>query len=202
MISKEKKGFNYSSKDLIKSTIKFLLYRHGKLTAADLQYRIGLKRQSTYNYLNELLSSNEITVDYEPKPGKPNWNISYYSIKRRELPKELQNSSYTERVRNQDPEWDDKKKRMIDVFNMNIAAIIEAKAALANMSDEEFKSYIVMKPDVWGIFTSIFLLTDEEYIELQLKFKKLINNFIEKSKEKDNLKQSGNIFSFGFIRNY
>lgn len=80
----EKKGklpeFSFTSKDMIKSTIKYLLWRHHRLTAKDIQKILGLKRQRTYDYLKELVNDKELSIEYEKLKDRPNVNIAYYSI--------------------------------------------------------------------------------------------------------------------------
>ena len=48
---KEKK-FELKSNDLIKEAIIYILFRYKGLTAKEIQERLGLKRQTTYNYLS------------------------------------------------------------------------------------------------------------------------------------------------------
>ncbi|MFX0066649.1 MAG: hypothetical protein ACFFC7_31300, partial [Candidatus Hermodarchaeota archaeon] len=71
----------FSSKDIIKQAIRYAILSNGnKLRASEIQEKIGLKRQTTYNYLNELVASKKISIKYVQHPKKPGINIAYYSV--------------------------------------------------------------------------------------------------------------------------
>ena len=194
--------FYYSNQDIVRATIKFILYRHGKLTVKEIQEKIGLKRQTTYNYLKKLVEDEILEVEYEPKEGKPQWNITYYKIRIEDFLGESKNLSYTEKIKRKDKDWVERKKTIIDVLNMNLAALIEARSSIQNMNIKDFEEYIKMQPEVWGVFTSLFLLTDEEYSKLQTKFKKLMNEFLASENSKTNGEKANNIFLFSFLRDF
>ena len=91
------------------------------------------------------------------------WNITYYKIRKNDTLDESKDLVYTEKIKRKDKDWVKRKKTIIDVLNMNLAALIEARSFIQNMNIEDFEEYIQMQPEVWGVFTSLFLLTDEEY---------------------------------------
>ena len=192
----------YSNQDIIKATIKFVLYRHGKLTAKDIQEKTGLKRQTTYNYLKKMVDDESLDIEYEPKEGKPYWNITYYKIRRKDNSEEKKDISYTEKVKRRDKDWLERRKTILEILNLNMAALIEARTFIHNLTIEEFRDYILMKPDIWGTFTSIFLLTDEEYTNLQSKFKEFMNEYMKSANTDSNAVKGKNVFLYSFLRDF
>ena len=69
------------------------------------------------------------------------------------------------------------------------------------MTDDEIDVFVRCGRDVWGYYGFISLLTDEEYGELQIEFKEMINRLNKKwSESKDHGKHSGNVFIFTFYK--
>jgi Mn-dependent DtxR family transcriptional regulator len=184
-----------SSKSIIKGLIGFLLYRYGSLTAKQIQQKIGLKRQSTYNYLKELQEEGRIEAQYERLKERPNLSIAYYSIKRHHVV-DQEDKAITQRHKE---EFNvDKIKNSIDT---NIAALLELKSAFNRMTNDEIDAFIRCDRHVWGFYGFTWLLTDEEYGELQIEFKELIDRLYKKwSESKDHGKHSGNAFIFTFYK--
>ena len=61
-----------------------------------IQEKLGLKRQTTYNYLNKLKKQNLVQLDYHPHPENPRINVAWYSIKpsKKEIPPDIGNKIY------------------------------------------------------------------------------------------------------------
>ncbi|MFX0172261.1 MAG: winged helix-turn-helix transcriptional regulator [Candidatus Hodarchaeota archaeon] len=184
-----------SSKSIIKGLIGFLLYRYGRLTAKQIQQKIGLKRQSTYNYLKELQEEGRIEAQYERLKDRPNLSIAYYSIKRQHI---VDQEDKTITQRHKEEFNVDKIKNSIDT---NIAALLELKSAFNRMTNVEIDAFIRCDRHAWGFYGFTWLLTDEEYGELQIKFKELIDRLHNKwSESEDHGRHSGNVFIFAFYK--
>jgi DNA-binding Lrp family transcriptional regulator len=184
-----------SSKTIFKGLIVFLLYQYGRLTAKQIIKRIGLKRQSTYNYLKELQEEGRIKAEYERLKDRPNLSVAYYSVKK------SNRSEYEDKSLTQRHKKDFSVGKIKNALDSNIAALIELRATFNRMTDDEIDSFIKCAPEVWGYYGFTYLLTDNEYGELQIEFKELINRLSKKwSEGQDHSEHSGNVFTFTFYK--
>ncbi|MFX1336783.1 MAG: winged helix-turn-helix domain-containing protein, partial [Promethearchaeota archaeon] len=184
-----------SSKTIVKGIIVFLLFRSGSLTAKQIQKRIGLKRQTTYNYLKELQEEGRIEAKYERLEDRPNLSVAYYSIKK---PPFSENEDKPLTQRHKEGFSVEGIKNALD---SNIAALIELRAAFNRMTHDEIDSFVRCAPEVWGYYGFTYLLTDGEYGELQIEFKEMLNRLHKKwSESQDHGKHSGNVFTFTFYK--
>ncbi|MFX0209344.1 MAG: winged helix-turn-helix transcriptional regulator [Candidatus Hodarchaeota archaeon] len=184
-----------SSKTIFKGIIVFLIFRYGSLTAKQIQKRLGLKRQTTYNYLKELQEEGRIEVRYERLKDRPNLSVAYYSLKKPPL-SEDEDKPLTQRHKE-----GFSVKRIKNALDSNIAALLELRAAFNRMTDDEIDAFVRSVPEAWGYYGFTYLLTDDEYGELQIEFKEMINRFNKKwSESEDHGKHSGNVFTFTFYK--
>ncbi|MHA2271095.1 MAG: winged helix-turn-helix domain-containing protein [Candidatus Hodarchaeales archaeon] len=188
-----------SSKALLKGAIRSLLYRYGPLTAKEIQERFGLRQQTTYNYMNELVADGEIEVKYEKLKERANLTRAYYSHKP-PLFREQTELSYTDQIVETSQPLESLLEQIKNTSDTNLALILQIKAAINRMTDEEVENYVRCDPDAWGYFSSPFLLTEDEYSELQVKFKELLNRLVKKWADQPSDKPKGNIFTFMFYK--
>ena len=187
------RSFIFSSKDMIKSVIRYILWRHHRLNAKEIQEIIGLKRQRTYDYLNELEESGELAVEYERLEDRPNINVKYYSINKLKLQEESDEYHKTEV----------NKKSTLRRINYSIAALIEAKTAIEGMALDEFKEYDDYKreeEDIWGCMPLVFFLKDHEYDDFYKGFFKLYKELEKKWGEEDKGKHDNNLLIIDFFK--
>ncbi|MFX1504616.1 MAG: helix-turn-helix domain-containing protein [Promethearchaeota archaeon] len=184
-----------SSKTIFKGIITFLVFRYGSLTAKQIQKRLGLKRQTTYNYLKELLEEGRIEAKYERIKERPNLSVAYYSLKKSTVSEE-EDKPLTQRHKE-----GFSVERIKNALDSNIAALIELRATFNRMNDDEIDAFVRCAPQVWGYYGFTYLLTDDEYGELQMEFKEMINRLNKKwSESEDHGKHSGNVFTFTFYK--
>ncbi len=191
-----------STKSLFKATIRFLLFRYGKLTAKQIQERIGLKRQTTYNYLKELVEEEKVTINYQKVPDHPNLNVANYTFNRQQLLTRTKDTLTKTIAKETEEELSISIKRMHNAIDSSLGALLELKAAFNRMSDEEIEKHVRCDPISWGFFSLTLLLTDTEYNELIGEFQSLINRFDQKWTENPETQNvhSGNVFTFAFYK--
>ena len=116
-----------SSKSTIKGLITFILFRYGKLTAKQIQSRLGLKKQTTYNYLKELQNDDRIGVEYSKVESRPNLSVAYYFIKKPTPPPpdDISLSEHHKRTFS--------VEQIKNSLNNNIAALLELRVAFDRM---------------------------------------------------------------------
>lgn len=188
-----------SSKALLKGAIRSLLYRYGPLTAKEIQERLGLRQQTTYNYMNELVADGEIEVKYEKLKERANLTRAYYSYKP-PLFREQDELSYTDLIVKTSHPLESLLEQIKNTSDTSLALILQIKAAINRMTDEEVENYVRCDPDVWGYFSSPLFLTEDEYGELQTEFKELLNRLVKKWVDQPSDKPKGNIFTFMFYK--
>ncbi|UYP47458.1 hypothetical protein NEF87_003743 [Candidatus Lokiarchaeum ossiferum] len=67
--------------DIIKYSILFLIFQRGnKCNAKQIQDILGFKKQTTYNYLKELINSGDLIVSSHSHETKKHINVSYYQV--------------------------------------------------------------------------------------------------------------------------
>ncbi|MFX1284016.1 MAG: hypothetical protein ACFFB5_10195 [Promethearchaeota archaeon] len=198
--SHERKKY-FSNKPIFKGVIRFLLFRYGPQTAKQIQIKLGLKQQTTYNYLNELVDEGRIEVKYEKLEKRSNLTRAYYYHKQLPFFPDPEEMPYTDRIMKASRSVENLVKQVRSGIESSLGAILEIKAAIDRMTDKEVEEYVKCDPIVWGFFTTTMLLTDEEYSELQIEFKELLNKLDNKwvnEHEKD--VHSGNVFTFMFYK--
>jgi hypothetical protein len=184
-----------SSKPIIKGLIAFIIFRHGNLTAKQIQSKLGLKRQTTYNYLKEMQEEGRIGVEYTKVDTRPNVSVANYFVKKTPPP------SSPDAFLSQHHKESFSVQQILNSLNTNIAALLELRAAFQRMSSEEISAFIKYDPVIWGFYGFTYLLTDEEYGELQIEFKQLIDKFDKKWKDiQPSDVHSGNVFTFTFYK--
>lgn len=212
-------GIFFSSKDLIKATMRHIIFRHGRLTAKEIQDRLGLKRQTTYSYLGELEKAGKIEVEYEKLEGRPNLNIAYYSNKKcpdcldQKKEKKGKNISYTDKMKNKlsGLSYEEKVSKVTGSIDTLLAALLEVKTHInktmsENTEEEREKAlddYLALHSDLEGFLSGLILLTDEEYDELLTEMKDVLNRFWQRSEETEQVgSHSGHTFFYGFFKNF
>lgn len=176
-----------------------MLFRYGPLTAKEIQERFGLKQQTTYNYMNELVAEGEIEVKYEKLKERANLSRAYYSHKY-PLFREQNELSYTDRIVETSHPLESLLEQLRNTSDTSLAVILQIKAALNRMTDEEVEEYVRCDPEVWGYFSTTLFLTEDEYSELQVEFKELLNKLEKKWANQLKKPHSGNIFTFLFYK--
>ncbi len=75
-----------SNKEMLKDAIIFcILMNENRISALHLQKLLGLKKQSIYNYLKELVKENKVIATYEQHPHRPHLLVNYYSISKKKM---------------------------------------------------------------------------------------------------------------------
>ncbi|MFX0052753.1 MAG: MarR family transcriptional regulator, partial [Candidatus Hermodarchaeota archaeon] len=163
---------------------RFILYKYRRLTAKEIQQKIGLTRQTAYNYLNELEAQKLVQVEYERVSKKKNVKVAHYSNTppRGEdfWPKEVQHLPLTERPKHTRISFDEQIRRINRILDMNMAAIIETKTAINRLTEKKFYEYYTRIPEADGFINFLILLNDEEFREYQKKMTDTLNQLWKK----------------------
>ncbi|MFX0174490.1 MAG: hypothetical protein ACFE9L_21645, partial [Candidatus Hodarchaeota archaeon] len=163
---------------------RFILYKYRRLTAKEIQQKIGLTRQTTYNYLNELEAQKLVQVEYERVTKKKNVKVAYYSNTPPRVenywPKEVQLLPLTDRPKHTRISFDEQIRRINRVLDMSMAAIIETKTAINRLTEKEFYEYYFRIPKADGFISFLILLNDEEFREYQKKMTETLNQLWKK----------------------
>ena len=193
----EKDESLYTSGEIIRPAIMYLLMRKNELTAREIQSRLGLKRQTTYNYLKELEEKGWIKIEYRQHKTKPHMNVGYYSRakhekkeatgkkKKKELiyPAEQYIKSLDEGVSlEEDCKYCSGNVRdtIIEQINFGIAALSEKKKIIREMSDEDIKQFLKNNRKFPGPIVQWFLLTNDEFEEFGRELKDLYERAINR----------------------
>jgi DNA-binding transcriptional ArsR family regulator len=197
-IDEPKKEDNiYSSGELIRPSILWLLLRKTELTAKDIQEALGLKRQTTYNYLKELEDKGWVKVEYRQHESKPHMNVGYYSRVKKKAKKGygkkkkqwiysadryLENLSADADSTDPDCEYCDGnvKNAIIEKINFGIAALSEKKKFLQGMSDAKLKSFLETNKHFPGPSLDVLLLTNDEFADFGQRMKALYADTLER----------------------
>ncbi|UCG03976.1 MAG: hypothetical protein JSW11_08305 [Candidatus Heimdallarchaeota archaeon] len=195
-----RRDYFFAQKDIIIGTIRFLLYKYRRLTAKEIQVKIGLTRQTTYNYLSDLESQKLVKIEYERVSKKKNVKVAYYSNTPQGFPKDVENLPITERPRHAQFSHEERIKRINRILDMSIAAIIETKTAINRMTEGEFDEYYTRIPGVDGFINFLVSLNDEEFRDFQMKMKETFNQLWAKyeSNEVSEI-PSQNVFLMSFF---
>ncbi|PWI48568.1 hypothetical protein CEE45_05870 [Candidatus Heimdallarchaeota archaeon B3_Heim] len=194
--SKKEDNF-YSSGELIRPSILWLLLRKTELTAKDIQEFLGLKRQTTYNYLKELEDKGWIKVEYRQHESKPHMNVGYYSrVKKKAKPGASKKKkqwifpadNYLAKLTASDDASDPEceycdgkvKNAIIEKINFGIAALSEKKKFIRNMSDEELTVFLETNKHFPGPSLDVLLLTNDEFEQFGQRMKELYSTTIER----------------------
>ena len=193
---KEKK-FELKSNDLIKEAIIYILFRYKGLTAKEIQERLGLKRQTTYNYLSELVEKKEIGMEEKFLETRPNVKTIIYKYKRRTpIPVNYQ-ARLSDIIKDKSPNWI--RNELNHQIKLTIASLIETMGSINNINDDDLLSY-VSKAN-FGPGLDILLLSDQEYEELGMQIQKVLVELWEKWKTNENI-ENRNIVHIGGFKSF
>jgi hypothetical protein len=204
MRNMSKSNYFFTQKDIIIGTIRFLLYKYRRLTAKEIQQKIGLTRQTTYNYLNELETQKLVQAEYEMVSKKKNVKVAYYSNTpprgQDYFPEEVRHFPLTERPKHTKVSYEEQIRRINRVLDMSMAAIIETKTAINRMTEKEFNEYYTRIPETDGFMNFLILLDEEEFQDYQRKMKETLNQVYAKY-ESDEITEipPQNIFLMSFF---
>jgi len=219
-IDEPKKEDNiYSSGELIRPSILWLLLRKTELTAKDIQEALGLKRQTTYNYLKELEDKGWVKVEYRQHPDKPHMNVGYYSRVKKKATKAsskkkkswiypaehyLENLAADADSAAPDCEYcdGDVKTAIIEKINFGIAALSEKKKFLQGMSDDELKSFLETNKHFPGPSLDVLLLTNDEFSDFGQQMKQLYANTMERWLVENKDQHDENFVVVGFFKEW
>ncbi|UCE12208.1 MAG: MarR family transcriptional regulator [Candidatus Heimdallarchaeota archaeon] len=208
-MTEHKKEGKSLHRSIYKESILFLLKRYEKLSAQQIQEKIGLKRQTTYNYLNKLKKQNLVQIDYLPHPENPRINVAWYSVKssKKEIPSDIGNKIYLaeEVITNKEKQFSRSqiKKMLLKKINFTMAALLEQKTIIEQLDDQKIIEYLheTYKTENYpGPFVSLVFLTNEEYKEIGEKFQDFFNQLWNKWREESPGQSDGNIFLYGFFK--
>ena len=193
----KEKNFELKSNDFLKEAIIYILFRYDGLTAKEIQEKLGLKRQTTYNYLSELVEKNEIGMEESFLESNPNVKTIIYKYKRRTpLP-----VNYKARLRDviKDKSPDAIRNELNHQIKMTIASLIETMSSINNIEDEQLLNYI--SKTNFGPGLDILLLSDQEYDELGTQFQNVLIELWKKWKSNMN-KENKNIVHIGGLKSF
>lgn len=215
----KKKGNFYSSGELIRPSILWLLLRKKELTAKDIQEALGLKRQTTYNYLKELEDKGWIKVEYRQHESKPHMNVGYYSrVKKKAKPGAAKKhkkqwifpaDGYIAKLSTADGEFSDPdceycdgkvKNAIIEKINFGIAALSEKKKFIQSMSDGELTTFLKTNRNFPGPSLDVLLLTDDEFEQFGQHMKELYSTTIERWLVEHSDQHDENFVVVGFFK--
>ncbi len=216
-IDEPKKEDNiYSSGELIRPSILWLLLRKTELTAKDIQDALGLKRQTTYNYLKELEDKGWVKVDYRQHPSKPHMNVGYYSRVKKSPKKKgakkkqswiYSAETYLENLASSDDsdpdcEYCDGNVRnaIIEKINFGVAALSEKKKFIQAMSDEELKDFLEANKHFPGPSLDVLLLTNDEFAEFGQRMKDLYADTLQRWLVENKDQHDENFVVVGFFK--
>ena len=170
-------NFTLKTSEWIKEAIKNHLFRYGGekngLTAKEIQERLGLKKQTTYNYLKELVENEEIETEEQfLDQTNPNVKTVVYKYKRKN-PNPLK---YNFRLMDIIKEKDAQKIRveLNRQIKMSLASLIETLGHINSLNDKELLNY-ALQSEIGPAIDNI-LLSDREFKELKImleEFEKL-----------------------------
>ncbi|MHA2096205.1 MAG: helix-turn-helix domain-containing protein [Candidatus Hodarchaeales archaeon] len=207
----------YSSGELIRPSILWLLLRKTELTAKDIQGALGLKRQTTYNYLKELEDKGWVKVEYRQHETKPHMNVGYYSRVKKQ-PKEgsskknkqwiysaeryLENLAKNADSSDPDCEYCDGnvKNAIIEKINFGIAALSEKKKFIRGMSDEELTTFLENNKHFPGPSLDVLLLTNDEFTEFGQHMKELYASTLQRWMVEHKDQHDENFVIVGFFK--
>ena len=217
-MEKDDKFFTFS--EIIKPAILYLLMRKNELTAREIQSKLGLKRQTTYNYLKELEEEGKIKIEYRQHQTKSHMNVGYYSrVKHKkkhdsDLEKKLKGQIYpSERyIKSLDEGISLKedcaycsgtvKDTILEQINFGIAALFEKKKLITDMSDEALKQFLKANRNFPGPSVKFFLFTNEEFEEFGKELSDLYERTLRKwlVEEDHKGKHDENLFLIGLFK--
>ena len=182
--------------EIIENSIAFHLFQYGELNAKQIQERLGLKRQTTYNYLKKLEKKKSVKIRYDPHPDNPNVKIAYYSYTKTNKPKDYQVElkSFYEGKTTQEI-----RDSINDQIDLTIASLIESKIFINNQNEENLKRLVEESSIGPGIDN--LSLSDEEFEELGEELSKFISKLWKKWQLKDE-KPSKNHFIIGGFKSF
>lgn len=207
----------YSSGELIRPSILWLLLRKKELTAKDIQDALGLKRQTTYNYLKELEDKGWIQVEYRQHATKPHMNVGFYSRIKKQPKKGFGNQkkqwiysaeryleNLTKSSDSSDPDCEycdgNVKNAIIEKINFGVAALSEKKKFIQEMSDENLTSFLQTNKDFPGPSLDVLLLTNDEFAEFGQHMKKLYASTLERWLVQNKDQHDENFVIIGFFK--
>lgn len=195
---------------IYRESILFLLKRYNKLSAQQIQEKLGLKRQTTYNYLNKLKTEDKVQIDYQPHSENPRINVAWYSIKtcKREIPPDIGNKLFIAKeviTRNKNKQFSESqiKQMLLEKINFAMAALIEQKTFIERIDEKKLIEYLqetYSSENYPGPFVSSIFLTNKEYMEIGEEFQALLNRLWNKWRIESPGKSDGNIFLYGFFK--
>ncbi|MFW9997935.1 MAG: helix-turn-helix domain-containing protein [Candidatus Odinarchaeota archaeon] len=197
----ENDEYSYSNRDLYRGMIRYALYKYGKLTAKELQKYTGIKRQTVYNYLSELTREGLLKAEHLSLSDKPNRTIAYYSINYSSVafPKELDDVPIADKPRKMMLSFEETRARINRVIDSNMAALVEFKTILNNLTEEEWIEKYWSDPEVDGLMHHIILLSEDRFKDYQREMKKVMNKLWLENKNKPG-DHTRDIFFIGFIK--
>ena len=193
-------------RNIHRESILYLLKRYEKLSANEIQEKLGLKRQTSYNYLNKLLEEKKLQIEYLPHPENPRINVAYYSLimTKKEIGPDFGNQIFfVNELAKKSIEGKELKEGLLNKINLSIAALIEQRIIIDQLPDEEIIDYLetLYKNNNYpGPFTSLIFLTNDEYREIGEEMQKLLNRLWNKWREESPGLSDGNIFMCGFYK--
>ncbi|MFW9929802.1 MAG: hypothetical protein ACFFD1_10460 [Candidatus Thorarchaeota archaeon] len=190
----KEKPFSLKTGEIIKNSIIYLVFRYGGLTAKEIQKKLGLKRQTTYNYLNELVEHNEINTKEEFLDSNPNVKTLIYTYNRRN-PEPIQYKiRFSELFKNKTA--NEIRQELNYQINISIASLIEAFSFINSIDDKKLVEYAVETYSPIGPGMDMITLSDEEFEELGKGFEELLKN-LWSSWRKRPTKGGNNLFLAG-----
>ncbi|OLS26443.1 MAG: hypothetical protein HeimC3_09930 [Candidatus Heimdallarchaeota archaeon LC_3] len=189
-------NYQLSRSGIIENSIAFHLFQYGELTAKQIQERLGLKRQTTYNYLKKLENKKSVNIRYTPHPEKSNVKIAYYSYAKSNRPIEY----HAQLKYFYEGKSDQEIRNLInDQIDLTIASLIESKIYINNQSKENLKKMI--EESHLGPGIDNLSLSDEEFKELGEEMGKVMTRLWKKWQLQDE-KPSNNHFIIGGFKSF
>lgn len=198
---KEKK-FELKTNDLIKDSIIYLVFRYNGLTAKEIQEKLGLKRQTTYNYLNELVENKEIETQEKFLESNPNVKTIVYTYKRRTPVSKTYNFRLMDVIKDKNSKKI--RKELNDQIKMSLASLIETLGFINTIEDKDLLNYALNSNFGPGI--DMILLSDNEYEELGRRFQEVLrelwNKWNSRTNEENEKEIDKHMFFLGGFRSF
>lgn len=193
----KKSKFSIKTNDLIKDSIIYLVFRYDGLTAKEIQDKLGLKRQTAYNYLNELVEKNEIGTQEKFLESNPNVKTLVYTYKRRTPFPTAYKFRLLDILKEEEP--NKIRSELNYQIKMSIASLIETLGFVNSIEDKKLVDYITNSNFGPGI--DMILLSDKEFEELGSRFQEVLKELWTKW-NKDLKEENRNMFFLGGFKDF
>lgn len=170
-IEKRKKPLTQKSSIMLQEAVKFLFFRYNTLTAKDVQNKLDLRPQATYDYLNRLVTEGTLKKEKDYLKNHDRIKTTYYSLaKPRNKPDSL---SMYPKDNFEKLSGKETREKINSMIHASIGALLETKIYIDSLNDSEVKEYLLNKTDSVGPYIDMLGMGENEFKILGEKLDKL-----------------------------